>query len=87
MFQWVDRYKISNKKARSFDGKDLGKIKEVENNYVLIEGESKFYIPTYFIQKYEDGNLWFKIDEDEVKSRFMILKELVRVGSSLIPST
>jgi hypothetical protein len=87
MFQWVDRYKISNKKARSFDGKDLGKIKEVENNYVLIEGESKFYIPTYFIQKYEDGNLWFKIDEDEAKSRFMILKELVRVGSSLIPST
>jgi len=83
----VSMFQIPNKKARSFDGKELGNIKEVENNYVLIEGESKFYIPTYFIQKYEDGNLWFKIDEDEAKSRFMILKELVRVGSSFTPST
>ena len=48
------------------------RCREVENNYVLTEGESKYYIPTYFIQKYEDDTLWFKINEDEAKNKFML---------------
>jgi hypothetical protein len=66
------------KQAKSFDGKHLGNVREVDNNYVLTEGESKYYIPTYFIQKYEDSTLWFKIEEDEAKSKFMISREPVR---------
>lgn len=34
--------------------------------------ESKFYAPAYLIEKYVDGTLWFKIDDDEAKSKFMI---------------
>jgi hypothetical protein len=72
MFQWGDRYKLSSNQAKSVDGKDLGNVQDVENNYVLIEGESKFYIPTYLIEKYDGNALWFKIDEDVAKSKFMI---------------
>lgn len=67
-----DRYKIPGKQAKSVDGKMLGNVREVENNYVLTEGESKYYIPTYFIQKYDDYTLWFKINEDEAKNKFML---------------
>lgn len=50
----------------------LGKVLEVQNNYVLIEDESKFFIPAYLIEKYEGGTLWFKIDEDDAKSKFIV---------------
>jgi hypothetical protein len=47
----------------------------VEGNYILTENESKFYIPTYLIEKYEGGNLYFKINEDGAKSKFKIATE------------
>lgn len=40
--------------------------------YVLIEDESKFYLPAYLIEKYDGNTLWFKIDGNEAKSKFMI---------------
>jgi len=75
-------YKLSGKQAKTVNDKDIGNVQEVENNYVLTEGESKFYIPTYLIEKYVDGILWYKIDEDEAKSKFMMATELVRTISS-----
>ena len=78
MFQSVDRHKLSSKQAKSVNGKNLGSVREVENNYVLAECESKFYIPTYLIEKYDDSTLWFKIDEDEAKSKFMLATAPVR---------
>jgi hypothetical protein len=69
---WLNEFKLTSKQAKSADGTDLGNVREVENNYILTEGVSKFYIPTYFIQKYEDGTLWFKFDEAEAKSKFML---------------
>jgi hypothetical protein len=65
--------------AKSVDDKDLGSVHKVEDNYVITEVEStKFYIPTYLIEKYEGGNLWFRIDENEAKSKFNIAKEPAR---------
>ncbi len=75
---WLNEFKLTSKQAKSADGTDLGNVREVENNYILTEGESKFYIPTYFIQKYEDGTLWFRINEDEAKSKFMLATEPIR---------
>jgi hypothetical protein len=78
MSSWVNEFNLSSKQAKSVDGKDLGDVLEVESNYILTENESKFYIPTYLIEKYEGGNLWFRIDEDEAKSKFKIATEPFR---------
>jgi hypothetical protein len=72
MPQWVDEFNLSGKQAKSVNGMLLGKVLEVQNNYVLIEDESKFFIPAYLIEKYEGGILWFKIDEDDAKSKFIV---------------
>jgi hypothetical protein len=57
MSSWVNEFNLSSKQAKSFDGKDLGDVREVESNYIIIENEPKFYIPTYLIEKYEGGKL------------------------------
>jgi hypothetical protein len=76
---WEDRYKLPGKQAKSVDGMLLGKVREMENDYVLTDGEPNFYIPRYLIEKYDGSSLWFKIDSDEAKSKFML-------GTSPTPS-
>ena len=51
MSHWIHEFNLLGKQAKSVDGKLLGSIREVENNYVLTENESKFYLPTYLIDK------------------------------------
>ena len=69
---WQDRYKIPGKEAKSTDGKSLGNIREMDSSYVLTDGEPNFYIPRYLIEKYDGNALWFKIDADEAKDKFML---------------
>jgi len=76
---WEDRYKLPGKQAKSVDGMLLGRVREMENDYVLTDGEPNFYIPRYLIEKYDGISLWFKIDSDEAKSKFML-------GTSPTPS-
>lgn len=45
MSHWLNEFKISGKQTKSADVKMLGNIRELENNYVLTENESAFYIP------------------------------------------
>jgi hypothetical protein len=72
MSNWTDEFNLSGKQAKSANGNLLGNVLEVKNNYVLTEDESKFYIPTYLIEKYDGNTLWFKIDDSEAKSKFML---------------
>jgi hypothetical protein len=72
MSHWLDEFKLSGKQTKSADGKILGNIREIENNYILTENESKFYVPRYLIEKYDGNTLWFKIDEEEAKNKFML---------------
>ena len=72
MSHWLDDFKLSGKQTKSADGKILGSIREIENNYILTENDSKFYVPRYLIEKYDGNTLWFKIDEDEAKNKFML---------------
>ena len=69
---WEDRYKLPGKQAKSVDGVLLGNVRELESDYVLTDGEPNFYIPRYLIEKYDGNALWFKIDSDEAKSKFML---------------
>lgn len=79
MSRWIDRSKLSNKQTKSVNGKILGNIRKVEDDYVLTEGESKFYIPTYLIEKFDGDSLWFKINDEEATSKFMIATAPARI--------
>ena len=72
MYRWQDRYNLSGKEVKSVEGILLGHVRELENEYILTDGEPKFYIPIYLLEKYDGHALWFKIDEDEAKSKFML---------------
>jgi hypothetical protein len=78
MSSWVNEINLSYKQAKSVNGKDLGDVREADSNYILTENESKFYIPTYLMKKYDGGKLWFRINEDEAKSKFKIATEPFR---------
>lgn len=71
MSHWIQEFNLLGKQAKSVDGKLLGSMLEVENNYVSTENESKLYLPTQLIDKSDGSSLWFKIDGDEAKSKFM----------------
>ena len=67
-----DEYELLGKEARSIDNEELGKV-QVEGDYILTQGDKlKFYIPTYLVEKSDRYTLWFRINEDEAKSKFMI---------------
>lgn len=72
MSHWIYEFNFTGKQVKSVDGKMLGNVLEVENNYVLTENESKYFLPAYLIEKYDGNTLWFKIDGDEAKSKFML---------------
>ena len=73
-------FNLSKKDARDVNDQDLGKVLEVDHNYVLIEKETsyidgRFYIPLYLLEKYDKNTLWFRIDQEEAKNNFTIYSQ------------
>jgi hypothetical protein len=71
---------LSKKGARDVNDQDLGKILEVDHNYVLIEkgtsnNDERFYIPLYLLEKYNQNTLWFRIDQEEAKNNFTVYSQ------------
>jgi hypothetical protein len=71
---------LSKKGARDVKDQDLGKILEVDHNYVLIEkgtsnNDERFYIPLYLLEKYDQNTLWFRIDQEEAKNNFTVYSQ------------
>jgi hypothetical protein len=60
--------------VRSIDDKDLGKVKSITNDYLIVrEGTvSKNYyaIPKYFVAGYGEDKIWISLKKDTIKSRF-----------------
>jgi hypothetical protein len=71
----LTRVKISgerliDKKVKSFDGKDLGKIKSITPEYVeLKEGDKRYFVPKVHIKEH-DKDLFVLLMEDEVKDKY-----------------
>lgn len=63
---------LKGKKVITNDGKDLGEIKDVSDNYIRLEKGSirkdKFWIPKYTADAYDGKHLWLLINEDELHS-------------------
>ena len=66
--------KAIDKKVKSKDDKDLGKIQSITNDYIQTKdgtvSKNYYYIPKYYLEGYDGDHLWVSLTKDEVKSRF-----------------
>ena len=66
--------KAIDKKVKSSDDKDLGKVQSITKDYIQAKeglvSKNYYYIPKYYLQGYDGENLWVSLTKDEVKSRF-----------------
>jgi hypothetical protein len=65
---------IKGNKVKSNDGKDLGEIKEVSQNFLRLEKgtvkKDKFWIPKYVADAYDGKVLWLLISEEEILCKY-----------------
>ncbi|MFN2434869.1 MAG: hypothetical protein ABR515_05805 [Nitrososphaeraceae archaeon] len=63
--------RLIDKKVKSFDGKDLGKIKSITPEYVeLKDGGKRYFVPKVHVKEYDREELFVLLMEDEVKDRY-----------------
>jgi len=63
-----------DKKAKSSDGRDLGKIQSITKYYIQTKeglvSKNYYFIPKYHIQGYDGDNLWVSMTKDEIKNLY-----------------
>src|ERR671922_2297463 len=63
-----------DKKVKSSDERDLGKIHNTTKDYIEIKegkiGKKTYIVPRYFVQGYDGDNIWISLGKEEVKGRF-----------------
>jgi hypothetical protein len=63
-----------DKKVKSSDDKDLGKIQKVTKEYIQVnEGlvsKKSYFIPKYYVQGYDGNYLWVSLTKDGTKQTF-----------------
>lgn len=66
---------LKGKKVMSNDGKELGEIKEVSQNYVRIEKgtlkKEKFWVPKYLADVFDGRSLWLLILGEEATGAYL----------------
>ena len=66
--------KLIDKKIKSTDNKDLGKIKHVASLYVEADegmiSKKRYFIPKYCVESFDGDNLHTSLTKDEIKSRY-----------------
>jgi len=71
----IDWDDVIKKEARGSDDEDLGEVKEIDGDYVLVQkgliNKEKFYIPKNMAESYDGNVLRFNISKEEVRNRFM----------------
>ena len=73
--------KAIDKKVKSSDDKDLGKIQSVTRDYIQTkEGtvdKKYYYIPKYYLQGYDGDHLWVSLTKD-LKEKKHRLQQLLK---------
>ena len=71
----IDWDDVIKKEARGSDDEDLGEVKEIDEEYVLVQkgliNKEKFYIPKNMAESYDGSVLRFNISKEEIRNRFM----------------
>jgi len=70
---------LKGKRVKSNDGKDLGEIDKVSQNYLRLEKgrvkKEKFWVPKYFADSFDGKVLWLLAGQEELRSQFHFGKE------------
>src|ERR671938_2081771 len=65
---------LKGKKVKSNDGKDVGEIKEVTQNFLRLEKgtikKDKFWIPKFVADAYDGKALWLLISEEDILRKY-----------------
>jgi hypothetical protein len=63
-----------DKKVKSSDDKDLGKIQSTTKDYIEIKegliGKKTYFIPKYYVQGYDGESVWVALKKENVKEKF-----------------
>jgi hypothetical protein len=66
--------KIIDKKVKSNDNEDMGKVESVAANYVEVkEGalhRKRYFVPKYYLEGFDGENLRASLTKDEIKDRY-----------------
>ncbi|MGC2682606.1 MAG: hypothetical protein WA323_12105 [Candidatus Nitrosopolaris sp.] len=70
---------INGGDAKINDGKDLGEIKDISDNYIHVEKgtihKESFWIPKYIADAFDGKTLWLLVDEGELRGKYQYGKE------------
>jgi hypothetical protein len=65
---------LKHKEVKSNDGKDVGEIKDISQNYVRVEKgtihKDKFWIPKYVVDAFDGKKVWLLISAEELLGRY-----------------
>ena len=70
---------LKNRDVKTNDGKDLGEIKDISDNYIHVEKgtihKESFWIPKYIADAFDGKTLWLLIDEEGLRDKYQYGKE------------
>jgi hypothetical protein len=70
---------LKGKKVKTNDGKDVGEIKEISQNFLRIEkgtiSKDKYWIPKYVADAYDGKSLWLLVGEEHLLQRYLYGEE------------
>jgi hypothetical protein len=65
---------IKGKDVKTNDGKELGEIKDISDNYIRVEKgkihKESFWIPKYIADAFDGKTLWLLMDEEELRGKY-----------------
>jgi len=65
---------LNGKKVKTNDGKELGEIKEISENFLRLQkgtvAKKKFWIPKYTADAYDGKVLWLLLNEEELLDKY-----------------
>jgi hypothetical protein len=70
---------LKGKKVKSNDGKDLGDIDKISQNYIKLEKgtikKEQFWVPKYLADAFDGKVLWLLTGEEETRAKFQYGEE------------
>jgi hypothetical protein len=71
--------KAIDKKVKSSDNQDIGKVQSITKDFIQTKegtvSKKYYFIPKYYFQGYDGDNLWVSLTKDEIKAKFEREKE------------
>ena len=86
----IDWNDVIKREARGINDEDLGKVQDIQGNYVLIKRgiikKEQFYLPKNQAESYDGIVLKFRVAESDLKTRYKDEPFIKDAGSESIES-